>query len=86
MADRCDDVSLRDAYGAGAHAVLSRHMPASTLGALIGEIAQGRLIIGPGRAGSAVAPRSFEADDATPQVAHLRVVADQDARVARTTA
>jgi DNA-binding NarL/FixJ family response regulator len=89
MADRCDDISLLDAYGAGAHAVLSRHMPAFTLGALIGEIAQGRLIIGPGRAGS-VAPRSSGADDtrpfATPRVSHLRVVADQDARGTRTTA
>jgi DNA-binding NarL/FixJ family response regulator len=86
MADRCDDVSLRDAHGAGAHAVLSRHMPASTLGALMSEIAQGRLNIGPGRAGSVIAARSFEPDDATPEVAHLRVVTDQDARGTRTTA
>ncbi len=86
MADRCDDVSLQDAYGAGAHAVLSRRMPASILGSLIGEIAQGRLIIGPGWAGSVLAPRSVDVDAATPQVAHLRVVADQDARGTRTTA
>ena len=86
MADRCDDASLQDAYGAGAHAVVSRQMPASTLGALIGEIAQGRLIVGPGRAGSSVAPRACEADDATSPLAHLHLVADQEARGTRTTA
>ena len=68
-----------DAFAAGAHAVLSRDVPAPALGTVIGEIARGRVLLS-----AQQTPESDRGANGTPSpmatVRHLRPVAAQDAR------
>jgi DNA-binding NarL/FixJ family response regulator len=65
-----------DAFAAGAHAVLSRNVPAPALGTVIGEIAHGRVLL-------SAQQQAGSGHGGTPPMAavqHLRLVAAQDAR------
>jgi DNA-binding NarL/FixJ family response regulator len=77
--------SEHDAFAAGAHAVLTRELGAPALGAMIGAIALGQLVLSGHRP-----PEGEGADDpdgaALATVEHLRLVPDQEARWAGTSA
>jgi DNA-binding NarL/FixJ family response regulator len=86
LASNHDPLAVRDAFAAGAHAVLRRDVTAPALGALIGEIALGHIVLS-----AQVRPPEDgggdELDDAPlAPVEHLRLVPDQDARRAGTSA
>lgn len=74
-----DSGAVRDAFAAGAHAVLGQEVGAPALGNLIGAIALGQLVL------SGDPPREDDADE-TPDgapvatVEHLRLVRTQEAR------
>ena len=86
LASNHDPHAVRDAFAAGAHAVLRRDVRAPALGALIGEVALGHIVLSaqllpPGE------DHADERDDAPlAPVEHLRLVRDQDARRAGTSA
>jgi DNA-binding NarL/FixJ family response regulator len=86
LASNHDPHAVRDAFAAGAHAVLRRDVRAPALGALIGEVALGHIVL----AAQLCPPETghvAEADDAPlAPVEHLRLVRDQDARRAGTSA
>ena len=69
-----------DAFGLGVRAIVSPEVPAPALAALLGNVAQGHLLLGTDR--SIVRSESVEA----PEIARLRVVRDQDARGTRSSA
>src|SRR4051794_12355967 len=74
LAERRDDASVEDAFEAGAHAVVDRNMHPSALGALLAELAGGRIMLTSGRP-AAAAPIHPEGQRAP--VAHLRAVGQQ---------
>jgi DNA-binding NarL/FixJ family response regulator len=77
LTERRDDACMADAFEAGAHAVVDCHIHHCALGALLGELAGGRLVLTSGR--PVTGARSDRDAPAAP-LGHLRVVADQLAR------
>jgi DNA-binding NarL/FixJ family response regulator len=79
LASARSSARVADAFAAGAHAVLSRDVRPPALGAVISEIACGRMLLSaqqPAEGGPAVRA----AAPAMASVQHLRLVAGQDAR------
>ncbi len=74
LAGRMDAAAADDAFGAGAHAVVSRTLHPLALGMLLREVAQGNVVN---------APRPPAGG---PRAARLRPVAGQDTPAARTSA
>ena len=79
-----DSGAARDAFAAGAHAVLRNDVGVPSLGALIGAIARGHLALPGLSAAAGLAPVGDDAPLAP--VEHLRLVPAQDARRTGTSA
>lgn len=84
LASNHDRHAVHDAFAAGAHAVLRRDVGAPALGALIGEIALGHIVL----SAQLCPPQTRDERDDAPlaPVEHLRRVPGQDARRAGTSA
>lgn len=85
LASGRDSGAVRDAFAAGAHAVLGRDVGAPALGTLIGAIAVGQLALSGHRPSD---DESGEASEGAPMatVEHLRLVPAQQARRTGTSA
>jgi DNA-binding NarL/FixJ family response regulator len=86
LASNHDPHAVRDAFAAGAHAVVRRDVRPPALGALIGEIALGHIVLSAQLCPPEAAPAGEHDDAPLAPVEHLRLLPAQDARRAGTSA